>query len=533
MSLKTTFRLFSLAFITSLLVACGGSKVYDYVPEDATFAFKANVQTLWDKSFDDNESALKKIVNAIEYEIADERENEWGNYYNNMLDIAENFLKDPDVIGVDFSSPIVLSCVADFDDNDFDGYLSFILDDSEAFLRLVNAAYKLECETLSEYSSNEPSKFSFGEKEGQGFIFPSERFGVAVEEDAAVIVFPDRFGENGKNAKKLLTNLFEQENTCQAPGFDKFASANYDITAWVDYEQIYSVAKKEAKRELGPYSSFVMGYLPDVEGLYTIMGLNFEKGKVVLTSEFDGNDEFVDAMTSYYESASNIGFKYLPKNAAMVFNVALNSDAFVDLWEEQKEGLLGGYIKELEAQGLTTDVIRGLPGVVCGAVDADSFEEDLPWFTIFAEFDEDTYKLIKSVLEDYAGFEQEAKDVYNYRQLYVIFKKDGILLMDAETYDQTGGNEPRNNFNDSKIAKSIADGGVAFDFNALPEDILEEFADEMELNDTRALLDFASSVSVTYDANTFEATLEMGDQNTNMLQKAAKILANLIENEYN
>jgi hypothetical protein len=276
-----------------------------------------------------------------------------------------------------------------------------------------------------------------------------------------------------------------------------------------------------------------MGYLPNVEGVYTVAGLNFEEGKVVLNAECDGNDEFVDMMTSYYKSASDDGFKYLPKNAALAFNVALNNDTFVDLWNEQKEGALGKYIREFEAQGLTEDIIEGLPGVICGAIDGDGIDGRVPHFTLFAEFDEDTYKLIKEMLEDYGGFEQESKDVYTEGHIYIVFNSDGILMMDADTYDMTGGKELKNNFNDSELSSTISDGGFAVNLKALPEYALKDLAREMELDSPQQLLDYASSMSMSYDENSFEMVLEMDDENSTILKKLATLLANQIENEYN
>ena len=505
--------------------------MYDYVPEDANLAAKVNVESLWDKAFKDNDLSLRKIVAAAQFEINEERESDWG-ASDEVLNFLENFLKNPDVAGIDFSSPVVVSGVINVEENDEDAFISFLLNDSDAFLKIANSLYKQECENMSEYSSYEPDKFTLGDG-AKGFTFPSERLGLAVDENAAVIVIPDHFGENGKNAKRLLTKLFSQENTCQKPGFDKFAAASDDVSAWVDYDEFTDELKKELRREFGFGASVAMGYLPDTQGMYSIAGLNFENGKAVLTAELSGNEEFVDMMTSYYKSASTVGFKYLPYNAAFAFNIATDNDAFVDFWNEQKNGEFGRYIKELEAQGLNEDLIAGLPGVICGALDGNSINSSMPQFTLFAEFDEDTYSLIKEILEDYGGLEQVSKDVYTEGHVYVVFNSDGILVMDAETFEMTGGKELRSNFNDSKLASSIANGGLAVNLAALPERELRSFAREMGLRNSQELLEYASTMSMSYDENSFEMVVEMDDENSTLLKKLATEIANTIENEYN
>jgi hypothetical protein len=143
--------------------------------------------------------------------------------------------------------------------------------------------------------------------------------------------------------------------------------------------------------------------------------------------------------------------------------------------------------------------------------------------TLMMECEENVWEYAQQFLDEYASY-----DGYFYNIMdvcYVTYDGAAIRAFDAQTF-KNGGSAGK--FSRSPLAKDIAQGGFVLNLAALPYDVLDEVAEEIDHSMTGyELLEFIDSIviSSTPDQMTSTVTLNMGDKSENLLSKILSFAA--------
>lgn len=513
-----------------MLASCGGSNVYEMVPTDAQFAVKVDAKSLLQKSLGDKEGNVKVVLNELKSACDDDFENE------DLARIIKGIIDDPEASGVSFNVPFVVSGKGNIEDGEVDIYITIPLANAKKFKEFTEALYK-ESKDFSEedYWAPEPKRFNLdNEKDGYYFgDFIGEDMCLGIDKKVAVIyVSSEGLGENLKKGKRVLNNLFAQEDGCVASGFKEFKEADNDVSVWVSCGNIIKELMKIYKYDLGIFYKELSAKSGIYTDAYYLMNVNFEMGKTIVEGTYGGSKELKNLISKYYTASSSKYFKYMPKNAVAAVNIGFDQDVFVDVWGELlKQGeSMEDILDELKSEyGVNEKLLKGLPGVVTAALSL-SPDENNPSFAVAVECNKEVFGVLDDVIEDF-GFEKEG-NAYVYEdwsdtQYYLAYVDGLILFMDGQTWKLSQGKALKDNYNAASTSSIISKGGFAIDLTALPKESLEDFSDEIGV-ESQDLLGFISSVNVIYDKASFKLECNMGDKKSYILQKFVDVVAEYI-----
>ena len=508
------------------LASCGGSSVYDMTPSDAQFVVKVDARSLLEKTFAEETGDVKVVLNELK-NACDEFESK------ELTNIVKAVIDDPRSSGVNFSEPIVISGTADLDDEEFDVYVALPLADSKKFKEVVEAFYE-ESKEIAEnsYYCSEPKRFTL-DKDIEGYYLGDgvldEDVCLGLTKNAAVFYLSSEgLGENLKDGKSALNDLFAQKNGCEASGIKEFKELDKDFAVWFNGEEFVRTMMKEYKYALGSYYKDLSAISDLYENFYYVLSLNFEKGKTVLECTYGGSKELAKIGEKYYASPSDKYFKYMPKNSFAIANLGLSSKLFVDTWGElMEQEELAPVLESVGSEyGVDENFLKGLPGTITAAV-AVSSEEEVPAFAVVAECDKKVFELLERFVED-LGFEEDGSayvyEDYSGNEYYLAYVDGAILFMDSSVWNASKGKALKENYKSASTSSVIAKGGMVVDFSVIPEEYLEEIAYEMDM-ESGDLLDLVSSIDMTYDKSSVRIVWNANDKKSYILQKLMGFVA--------
>ena len=523
-------RLFTHALVVCLsimtLASCGGGfNVESLVPENSLMAVKCNFEDIYNKSLGDGSAASNAILDELTKELA---------YMELPADIEAHILKALEnpvkAFGLDLTQPVVFSLTSNMKATEANAYVAAAVSDYAAAKNFVNSLYALAVEDYEDRKRGGAPEKSVIAENVDFYYFGKpcdDVFACALSEQYVLLYFTSESDKrNGAKAQLDIEALIKQEKPCSASGFKEFAAASNSVDFWVNAESAVSLAATASK------DISLSMVKPFAKDLALNAYLEFEKGKTTLGASIICSDELKELYEQYYAVPSAKYLELLPTKTAFVYNAAMNVEGLKETWNELKSNIMyGSYITTLEAMGIDEEFIGGLPGTI--TLGAEVLDPDKLGNAIIAiECEENCYNTLVALIEAYGLIE---RDYNGYRVLdiaYVTYNKDkeAALVMTPELWeDSNSGTSFNSDFSSSALASEVKNGGVGIDFTNMSEDVLDELAEEFGRRyKADDLLEFVTSIVLTYDKNEVKYVWNMGDQQNTILQKLIQITSDNI-----
>lgn len=521
---RSILKLSAVAVVAFVMTGCADNDALlaskgNMLPDNAVWAVKVNADQLWNKALGEPGAPARDMWQAGK-SMASMYTSEFGEFG----DVLRQILADPAALGVNMKEPLVLSCageISEMTDYDMEGNVEMclvaLLDNSEAFLKVADAAVT--------FAKAEADVVVFKDVEQEGYThyeFVAEE-GVSVDlgvtAESAVLRF--KFDSTAAAAQGLsgsMLALFAGEGPQDVDGLEAFYASAADVASWGDFDAMMNLAMPVLKQEDSNVAAQFEQYLSMYAGSSVVSDLDFQDGKTVLNVGVYGSEELEAYADKYNKKASDKFFKQLPEPAFVAFNVAIKD--FAGIVDEMCR-INPDYVELLayleEEYDFNKELLNGFPGLVTFALTGAGLYSDVPAFGLMMECDESVWEYAQEYLAEYA--EADENGVYNIGEMVYVGYTDGyIYAKDAETFNGLNSSS----FADNAYAKTIAKGGAVIDLEALPSDILDDFASEINYYmKGEGLLQYVTSVVVdpADDFMSATVTVNMGDKNHNLLEK--------------
>lgn len=489
------------------------------IPDNAVMAFKVDVNQLFGKALGEPGSEG--------YEVWEEGKNELTStlkYFGEPGELAAQILKNPAASGVCVKEPLVLSFSADLenvsnDEVDADFYLVALLDNSNAFVKVVDAVMDF---------ANEEADLSGTKEKLSGnytyYHFISEdgaSLDMGVSSSSAVLRFRlDTDESDTKDSlKKSMLELFAAGGPARSEGLADFYASDSDMSFWMDYGALMNVVMPALENEEPMLAMQVEDVMDIMKNASVVADLDFKKGKTVLDLKVYGSEEIRNYAKRFNTASSDKYFEYMPATSIVVGNAALKD--FAGLVEEMcsmnKE--LKDALEYLTGEfDFDEELFEGFPGIVTFALDGKDIDtRDVPGFVLVAECERNVWEFAETYLAEYA--ELLGDDMYSIEdEVFVMYDNGAIFVVDAMTLNS----DDSMSFADTKYADQIRKGGLVINLENLPDHVLDSCAEEVDYSMSgRELLEYVNSLIVTNSGDHMQAsmTLNMGDKDHNLLEK--------------
>lgn len=532
--LKRIFKFAAVAAAALIVFACADEKKAqvimptkdNMIPDNALVAVKVQPEQLFDKAMGDDDSYARQLWDEFRTDLLGEIKDEDGN--EALAEIVRGAIKDPSTLGVSLKEPLVLSVSGDLSEIMSQSYtlevcLVAILDNRDAFVKAIDTVFdyanKKKSLDIAKETINDTYYYDvFSDKKGA--------LDICISKEAAVF----RLSVAAHNAKfgninETMFTLFQNGGPENKDGIKAFMDSKSDVAVWANLEEymdIFLPILKQASPEV--YAMFEES-MPDYNGAAVVADLELKDGQTVLDFSIFGSEEMKANAVKYCTTASDKFFEYVPSSSVFVGNFALKDFAgLIDGIGNMNEDLGEQLDALMMMAGIDDDFLAGLPGVITFAVsgeDADTL--DVPHFFAGMECDRHVWEYLENLLRENAY--HVGNNTYNIEDEFLIKYKDDAIMM----YDV---NCPLGGFEYSSYADDIENGGFVFNVAALPYDVLEEMAEEVDYYmSVNELLGYFSSLVVvpSSDFMTATVTLNMNDEEHNLLEK---LIAYGIEQAY-
>ena len=342
--------------IVSLFLAIGCTKNKEYtnvIPSDASFVTSINLKSLIDKSGianKENNEIKQKMMDALKNELS-------ASTYQQIAKIIQS----PNESGINISSPIYLFTSPTFTSP----MLVAKISDEDA---LKNSLKMLEQEQMAQ-----PVK----EAKGYNYTTINGRF-LAYNHSAIIL----SFAKNDQSQD--IAALFEQpieSSAVQTKIYQKAMQAGKeDIKCYANMAALPSEYTKQMHLTLPPNVQ-----LKDVLAIVT---LNFENGKIVLTTEnYTENEElktFYKKEQAIVMTTSGAFDKYFPANSLFYVTAAFQGEKILQLFQEisKNDAELQNLLKSIQ-NATAKEIVNEIDGDV--AVGITNIQNNLPTFIAYAK----------------------------------------------------------------------------------------------------------------------------------------------------
>lgn len=524
------FKLVAVVAASVMIVACGQDKEKvsaasenNMIPDNAVFALKIDAQQLWEKALGNPNSELRQTWNMAKSYVP-----MYAASLGEIGTIASDFVKDPSTLGIRPDQPVVVSFAIDILDVaseqvNVEVCLVALLDNSAAFVKAADVAMDLankeaELGMTKEVVDDSYTYYSFSPERGVNVD-------MGVAEKSAVIRVKANTTKEAEDYKASMLSLFSNGGPAKTDGLDAFYASKGDVTMWMDMEGTLNMAKP-AMEQLDPTAMAQLEeYMPMYKNASLVSTLEFQKGKTVLEAKVFGSEEMMAYTQKYNALSSDKYFESIPRSSVFVANFAMKDFAGLVKEISKTNPQFADGMEYLEEElGIDQELLEGFPGIITFALDGNGIgERQIPGMTLMMECEENVWEYAQQFLDEYATY-----DGYFYNIMdvcYVTYDGAAIRAFDAQTF-KNGGSAGR--FSRSPLAKDIAQGGFVLNLAALPYDVLDEVAEEIDHSMTGyELLEFIDSIviSSTPDQMTSTVTLNMGDKSENLLSKILSFAA--------
>ena len=263
-------------------------------------------------------------------------------------------------------------------------------------------------------------------------------------------------------------------------------------------------------------------YMPMFANASFVGDLSFQNGKTVLGLQLFGSEEMMNYVKEYYATPSGKFMSYIPSTSAVVGSFAVkNLPATIKLACDMNSEYAQVFAKLKNDYGLDEEFFAGISGDIVFAVDGKNLiGANTPGFIFIMECDRNVWSFIQDGLVGNA--EYVGTDMFRINnQIYIAYDNGYVIVADAATMN-VGPFDASSSFAGTALAKEIANGGMVINLEALPREVLDAYAREVDYSMTgKDLLDLVNSVVITsYDNNmSAKLILNMGDKQHNFLEK--------------
>ncbi len=516
------FQLSAVAAVAVLMTACSGEEKEkvagpskgNMIPENAVVAIKADPAQLWEKLTSD--PSVQGVVGMVKMGIA-ANVNELGQLGN----IAGDFIKDPAVLGVNMSEPVVVSASFDVENNGIDVYLTAQLNDSKAFVKVVDAFVKYAKSEggLAISKENVNDTYTYYKANPDRGVYAA----LGVADKGAVLHIHNSMTINNAKLRKSTLALFSNGGPAKTDALKDFYGTKADAAFWLDIDNVVTSAYPVLKQADPMLASQLKSTMPLIEGSAAVVDLAFNDGQTVASLKTYGSEQMKANALKYNTPASDKFFKYVPASAAAVVNIAIKDfPGLIDeLCKTNEEYKL--VFEQLESEfGVTRRLLAGMPGTMTFAIDGENMDDyGTPGFVACLECDKNVWEFAEEYIASVA--EPVGDGAYCIDgEAYLFYDGDHVTLVDAETLENSPI-ERTYSFAGTALGREIRKGGVALNLAALPSGFLREGVRAltgMNMSASEAL-ELCSSIVLTMSDDFMSATLTMNmdDEHHNLLEK--------------
>lgn len=308
---KMISQLSVLAVLIVFLAACSKQSEYtNAIPADASVVISMNLKSLIGKAGLDskeNEAAKQKLLDALK-----------GGMNAAAYQQLEKIIKTPSASGLDPEAPIYIFTSPQFLNSAFVTKVSNE-DDLNASLDMM--VKEQICQPITEADG-----FNFTTVSGNLFAFNSSTAILIPVQGTTQI-------EEAKNAANSLMKQTADNSIAKSEAFRKILKQSNDINLFVSMAAIPAPFNQQIRlglpAEVKPEDITVLG------------GLNFEKGRIALTTEsYTENDAVKAILKKQMEAvgkANNSFVKYFPASTLAFFNIGVKGEELYNLMSENEE----------------------------------------------------------------------------------------------------------------------------------------------------------------------------------------------------
>lgn len=302
MAKKTISRLSVLAVLIAILSSCSKTSEYtNVIPTDASLVISINSKSLANKAGmdnKDNEAAKQKVLEVLKKEMNPATLQQW-----------EKIMSTPSESGIDVEAPLYVFSSSSFP------YPTIVskVDNKDNIYETIDVMVK---EQIYQPIS-----------EANGYSFTTMKGGlIAFNNSTMLTVFVNGTSQTEK-AKEGIIGLMKQttDNSFVKSGaFQKMEKHKSDINFFASMAAIpttyLNLLKTNLPAEVHPKDVAIVG------------GLNFEKGKIAIKTEFYTEDESLKTLMSKqmqaYGKINNTFVKDFPASTLLFFNLNVKGEEF-------------------------------------------------------------------------------------------------------------------------------------------------------------------------------------------------------------
>lgn len=408
--------IFASAFLVSslFLFSCKKGSTPEHtrlIPKEAGVVFKVDLKSLTSKTI-----SLQELLSEESFKGMGQEEEK----AKHSSKVLKKFLDS----GIDLLNNVYLFA-SNLESSSPKGGLTFAIDNEDKFLKfLQDEAFWKEV------------------REPKPTINAKEKIKIATFENGTKIAWKNKVGlfAGGEKYKptddevKKLFEMSESESLVSNSSFQEAINKSFDVAIWLDADKV-----SKASTQGNMQATMIVNILADTKDSYFTIGTNFEKGKIVTTIDYAGN-EYMQKVND--QIARNTISADLLKNIPFAepstgFSIALNLEGVWKFFRDK--GIVGEIDRELKDINLNGDLlIRTFTGEILGVSERVDFEAESPKMgKLPVDF------VIAFVVKDKASFE-ELMNKINKQMQGILQKNDnnyeiigtegGIILKDKIAY---------------------------------------------------------------------------------------------------
>ena len=237
-----------------------------------------------------------------------------------ISNIIEEFIQDPNMTGIDFTSDVFAYHVNDGEDEMF-GCVSAVINNETIFEEFIKemldeADADFDIEVLEEYK----------------YAFVEDEIIIGWDSEKAVLVAPMNYNsrENLEDEIELLFELKEKKQITSNERFTEFYAERSDVSVWLSSNVL---------EDLREFRQAARGVDFDLEDNLLAAHLTFEKDKFSMKTKFTANEDIQKLLDKHNLWDNNFNPKLLslfPEESYALASFSVNSEAYFGMLKENE-----------------------------------------------------------------------------------------------------------------------------------------------------------------------------------------------------
>lgn len=304
--------LYLLVMLSLFLGACSNSpKNLNVMPKETAIVFSVDAYSLSKKA---------KLKEVAEFSFVQKIKEELRLENKKLADVLEAFIKDPATSGVDFKNDFFIYILMGEERESYSCFTMNLRDESDFSTFFIDVLTK----------AGMPVEVLKDEKSGAKYVQLDDEVVMGWDDDKALLVGSNSRSDREKVLPKFgeLMTLKSNDRITENGHFMAFDKGKKDLGFWMSTNFMDNM-------DGGMQPSKMMGV--DFSNSYMAFNINFEEDEMVVTSNFEGNEELNKTMKSFtlHDDQRNEGLlNYLPESTYGCANFSINPKGYYDLINE-------------------------------------------------------------------------------------------------------------------------------------------------------------------------------------------------------